>query len=79
VFVKWRIGIVEGCGRRVLTGVFGCEGEEVTRERTELFIEGRLYCSAGTEMCNIDWECRIHEWRKYVWKTLAVKGEVKIA
>jgi hypothetical protein len=29
VVVKWRVGIMEGCGQRVLTGMFGCEGEEV--------------------------------------------------
>ena len=38
--VKWRVGIMEGCGQRVLTVMFGCEGEEVTGEWTELFIEG---------------------------------------
>ena len=43
-------------------GVFGCEGEEVTREWTELFIEGRLYCSVGTEVHKMGRECSIHEW-----------------
>ena len=55
--VKWRVGIMEGCGQRVLTGMFGCEGEEVTGEWTELFIEGRLYCSLGTEVDKRVREC----------------------
>jgi hypothetical protein len=66
---------MEGYGQRVLMGVFGCEGEEVTSGWTELYNEELLYCSAGTEVVTRGRECSIHVWRKDVWKTLVVKGD----
>jgi hypothetical protein len=64
VDVKWRAGIVEGYGQRVLTGVFGCEGEEVTTGWTELYNGELLYCLAGTEVDKRGRECSIHECRR---------------
>jgi hypothetical protein len=47
-------------GQRVLTGVFGCEGEEVTRRWTQLYNKELVYCSAGTEVDKRGRECSIH-------------------
>ena len=62
--VKWHSRIMEGYGQSVLTVVFGCEGEEVSRGWTKLYNDVLIYCLLHTELDKSGRECSVHVWRK---------------